>query len=307
MEEGSNFNQSISPLSPERQFFHDLKFLAHENGIFQRADRELKKGIDWTDGCRSSMDKIRARTAVESSVLELKYPQVTLLPQFPPLFRCLRAMELGGELRRDGNTLLVGSGTTLYEALAVAVAAPSKAEVEEVAAEWSINVNNFHARRNASLRQGDTQSPNLTDHSIVAIEPDARQVKDFEMVNETFGTNTSIINKTLEEALPDLIGKEFDNIIINRLDPRIFEANSQSLTDLFNLVKEGGNIVFTIGTGNNELERDQRLAFIDSIDNILNQYHFKVSSRFPRIIKKENKNLFGPDIIGALVATKTAE
>jgi len=305
MERSDGMHASINPLSAEQSLFFDIKFLAREQGIFQRADREFQKGVDLGEKNPTSLEKTRVRTAVESAVLELEYPQLTLLPQMPPLFRYLRAEELGGSFKRGGDTLLVGSGTTLYESLAASIKPPTSEQTEDVFSNFSERMNTLHSRRNRISKGERSISPDLIDHNIIAIEPDSRQTDGFDKANEMFGVKTQIVNNTLQEARPQLEGRKFDNIILNRLDPRIFESNPDDLTLLMELLDDGGSFVITIGTGNNELERKQRTDFMENMPQVFSESGLKVISRFPQIIKGKDRSLFGPDIVGAIIGQKS--
>lgn len=305
--EGKVFS-SITQQSPTENLGAQLKSGAKELYFLQHALKDVQQGLDWGTTTGNSVERNRVRAGTESSTLQLKYPQLSALPMFPALYRFLRAEELNGAFKRGGNILLVGSGTTVYEAAAMAVSAPSKTDVEETFSDGGKKINDYVKNRNLALN-GDIPIvlPELLPHQITAVEPDKRQTEGFRTANDRFfGTHTAINNHPLQDVRGELAGIEFDNVLVNRLDPRIFQDDPRLLEFLMGLVKPGGGLVLTIGTGNNEGERVSRRKFIEDAVGSFEQNGFSYTSRIPQEMKDRNKTFFGPDLIGAAIGRKNA-
>lgn len=285
---------------------NEIRFLARELATLQRSNREVQKGLTWSEGGAKSVQKNKTRAVIESAALELEYPQLTLIPQFPSFYRYLRAEELNGALSRGGEILLVGSGTTLYEALALSIEQPSQKKVEEIFSEFPTKINTLHRRRRLELQEASApDSPPLLPHSVLAYEPDTRQTEGFEKANRFFHTQTTIVNQALK-GLNRNFSKLFQNVVVNRADPAMLQRFPHLLSDLMHGVEIGGGFVATVGTGNGPEEFSQRRQFLDMLSEQLPAAGFEISSRLPRFMMKGDASFYGTEMMGAIIGRKKA-
>lgn len=283
---------------------YEFSFMAREVELMQRASKDVAKGLNWTEGGRFSLERNKMRAIVETATLELEYPQLTLVPMFPSLYRFLRTEELNNALTRGGETMLVGSGTTLYESLAMTVEQPSQGKVEEVFSEFGPKINSLFARRkNISNGEQPVNKAPLLPHRIVAFEPDKRQTSGFERANQFFSTDTIIENKPAKENIGKFSHESFQNIMLNRLDPAVFSSSPKFFADLMQLVEPGGSLVVTIGTGNNPEELTLRKNFLDQIVQDFPNARMRESSKLPRFVGTAKK-IYGPEMIAHVIGRK---
>lgn len=284
---------------------YELGFLAREFSIFRQANKEVQKGLKWQEGGRFSLERNKVRAEVESAALELEYPQLTLVPMFPSLYRYLRTEELNGALSRGGDNLLVGSGTTLYEALGLSVEQPSQEHVEAVFSDFGTKINSLHHRR-AEIARGSLQPDPLPllPHSILAYEPDRRQTEGFGAANRFFNVNATIVNRRVQESLGSLSNELFQNVVLSRVDPAIFQNTPRALPALMNMVEHGGSFIATIGTGNNQGELSARKQFLDGLVDQFSNAGIKVASKLPQLVEGTGRKLFGPEMVGGIIGRK---
>lgn len=288
--------------SKDATVYADIKHMAQESAVFQEANKLVAKGLDWQEGGKRTLNKDKERALIESAALVLKYPQLSMVPMFPAFYRYLRTEELGGALTRGGETLLVGSGTTLFEALAFAVEQPIQYDVERTFADFSTNINTLHARRRAiSDDPSAADAVPLLPHRILAYEPDKRQTAQFNDANKIFNTNTAIVNGGVKDIFK-FPSRKFKNVSLNRVDPVVFDP--QLLPALMNFVEPDGSFIMTIGTGRTLDELLSRKAFLEQVTSQLLDSGFTVASKLPRLLEKEKRRQFGPEMVGAVIGKR---
>ncbi|MGE5042372.1 MAG: hypothetical protein ACM3IJ_05735 [Candidatus Levyibacteriota bacterium] len=291
--------------SKDTSSFSDVKSMANELAVFQRAHALVAGGLTWHEGGRKTPEENKDRAEIESAALELKYPQLTLIPMFPSLYRYLRTEELNRALSRGGDILLIGSGTTMYEVLSLTVEQPSQQDVEHVFSEFGTRVNNLYARRSEIVHHPDAvEKVPLLPHKVQAYEPDTRQTERFREANAVFGTETVIASIGIQEGYGQVSDSRFDNVALNRTDPAVFQSTPEMMRMLMDLVKPGGSFVVTIGTGKTPEELTGRKAFLEETAKMLPEAGLTITSRLPMSFEKQRKRQFGSEVVGGVIGRR---
>lgn len=293
------FPPSLQPGSND--IMQGVKLFSRELSFHQKAIKAVDGGkLNWSE--KSSVSRNRERAAIESSALQLLCPRLSVIPFFPALYRLVRTEDLNGSFDRGGDTLLVGSGTTLYEALAMVVKPPTLDETREV-----LNGDNLNAlpkiQRQVVSPGFPTAMPELIPHKITAVEPDVRQTKNFPETNSLFQLSVDLRNQVLSEFL-EMSSESYNTILMNRVDPRGFDETPELIDQLLNRVKQGGSMMVTIGTGNNSTEFQERKKFLEFMKDKFAAHRFVVSSKLPTEYRDVNYQYFGHEIRGSVAARK---
>jgi hypothetical protein len=202
----------------------------------------------------------------ECVALMKKYPQLLFTTSFPSLYRLLRTAEITDGIKRGGEILLIGSGTTLGETCATLVERPSGTEIEEA----FLNRSNFSSQSDLGKTLRPAIIPKKPGH-ITAIEPDSKALESTIALNHLFGFRSSqlaIVNGMLGYAFEqDFVGNKIDTILWHRAEPKVcygstkgqrspqqFENARESFEVLCDRLVKGGSFVLTVGTGGNNNE-----------------------------------------------------
>ncbi len=259
---------------------------AGENAVSYVGEREAES---LSDGIKLS--------ALEAATYIDAYPSLaTNTYGFPPLYRFLRTAELNGALSRGGNSLLIGSGSTVQEILALYLVPPTDDDVTaflgkkttpEVLSEDSQVVSHpdfkgFHLP--------------LLPGKALAIEPDP--VFDIERQGALNllpipTSKMSMIQATIGDAIAaDVIPAELDMILWHRMEPEIFGINeAESLEDVLREIgnvflplqkklSEGGSLCITVGHGVTREEYFQRQELIKLLNKLLPYVGLKPNPEF---------------------------
>jgi hypothetical protein len=233
------------------------------------------------------------RAIAESSLLLHEHPElIVYAPQFAALYRLLRTDEIKRDLRRGGDVLLVGSGRTYPEALAVLVRPPTLAELHLLASMPSTLAGEVLAFNERDARGEAFAHPlPLVRGTLTAVEPDTTAVDYGTRIAPLFGLDASTVHYEIATLGAALVGSSlpaiFDTVLWNRADPAVIYAPSANgkdrrlatrrvLRQLASHLQPGCRLVLTVGTGNDRLQRDGRRRFVQEVSALLPTVGFNV-------------------------------
>ncbi len=269
-----------------------------------------------------SYTEARTMAETEFSALWASNPRIThFMPQFPSLYRLMRTAELTGNLRRHGETLLLGSGLTVPEVLAVQIDPP---EIEKIEALEDLNL--LEMALNMPDLNFTSSGPPIT-----AIEPKDKYrnlVAQYAPLFNLVPSDIHLITATVGEAAENgTIPNNRDLIVWNRAEPAIVygHQNGSSIdkrTKRENLAKlkeflgvltsflaPDGSIFITTGTGNNCGELEARKLLLEQSRYALSEIGFVIGEKIPTIFVETKDNiLFNPEhvgLVGCVVAKKS--
>jgi hypothetical protein len=211
----------------------------------ERIQKELLTNIRLIQGQRLSVHEYGTREArrdlplqeaahqveVEAAALFHQFPQLLVnTPGFPPLYRLLRYLELSGDMTRGGSSLFVGSGRTLTEFLGMYVQPPTEAMIADFFARPREFSKRYEQLQTARANFGTVPTPPLLDGSADAIEPHGELFSDLDRAQPFFGIQTDHVRRiptTVGAALNSGTLTTYDTILLQRVDPEIFNSDSQ--------------------------------------------------------------------------------
>lgn len=229
--------------------------------------------------------------SIESAAYISRYPHLILHAMtFGNCYRLLRAAELMGEMKRGGDSLIIGAGETTAEALALSLKPPTDELVAEMmrrrVTPASLTLNAY-GLSNLGMPE---ELPLLEGH-VTAIEPNERFDELFERSSKLFPIPNDVLTRERlflsEKLISEKELEQYDSILWYRADPQILGFNADTflfdpneaerqmqgmvLTHMLiqNLLKIEGTFGITVGTGNTASEKQERLAFMKITSDIL--------------------------------------
>lgn len=267
-----------------------------------------EKTIEGIERARSSNEALGYESAsaiatTESAVILFKYPNlVGYLPTLPSLYRLSRTAELMGYFKRGGDTLLVGSGTTINEVVALDIVPPTVEDLTDFA-----NLN-LRAIRDDII----TTFPQLGG-TYEAVEPSARGLLTFERSKEdiTIDPNKVVFhNCTIGEALNSGVLKgNYENVVMNRVEPAIATGKLDTknlkgkqkvqqarairgfLSAMADNLRSGGCLAVTIGSGGDFYQFDARKKFLAEARSKALDLKFTIAPGLP-MSTEDNHEIF---------------
>jgi len=269
----SFFNRELMLIRSHRQTFFspDQYFRWHESKL------------------RIGVQEAELIAAVESSAHLLSHPELLhpVSREFPTLYRLLRVTELMQGSCRGGESVLIGSGSTVAEYVAMHIAPPFK---ELICSMFRINdyedalKNNYKQAVEGNFSCGIQ----FTDGHITAIEPDKKMIGLYKQYKEICGIpggGIDIFQTRLDQALSrNQIPDNLNTVLFHRAEPNVFYSSGTSIRKerrkskreleritkiLIAKIAPGGRFIVTVGQGNTVNEQLQRLLLINDLKEVL--------------------------------------
>lgn len=259
-------------------------------------------------------------SALETASLINQCPQLIMeVPQFPYLYRFLRASELNHTISRGGNTLLIGSGTTIPEFLALYKAPPGKEEIKAV----TVGELDFKKKYNEKPKYGRSNFGEfLLEGKAVAVEPNKDDLQDMAEINKVMGVPANRI-KVYPYSIADVteageLPLGVDTVLWHRADPLVAASfRAQTFEDKYleelllsfkNSLVKGGKMIISIGGGMDMLQFELRKKFIAKVKEIAVRRGMLIKVDLSKLLEEPiYKSLFGDSaagMVGGLILEK---
>jgi hypothetical protein len=223
-------HRSFIPAPQETLDFVSTQALFQEMMVAMATAEALRKDparLDklLTDVTPLMFDDALQRSAIESAVLMMENPRIPIqIPHVATIFRLMRTMEISGGHKRGGNALIIGSGLTIPEVLALYIKPPDPKTMLDKLAQadptTQMLLNTVMGNSNYSLSNGH----------VTAIEPDPNYKAKVLRLQNDFNIPDNMLtfkNITVGEALEgDQIPDNLDLVLWHRVEPRIFLPGS---------------------------------------------------------------------------------
>ncbi len=321
--------------------------LLREQGLIERAVRTLQADPGSYASSREKegplqLEEAEAVASIETASLLLEHPYLGIItPTFADLYRFMRTLELSTGVERGGVTLLVGSGKTLPEVLAMYVESPTPEMVGTLHDRESV----LMERVMDLMRIGDGDynfsQPAMKEGKVFAIEPNLRNPAEMQAI-ENMRRIASAVTTDMLEFVPTTLGDalaaertpfDIDTILFHRTEPDIFylqQKGDRPITrsdrrsmqregkkgmdkifrTLFNHLAPNGHIVLTVGEGNNPIQLQQRKDLvIDATDALSRLRGAHAVGAIPHLFQSgtQEERLFGNKGVGMVGYTAFAK
>jgi hypothetical protein len=262
-----------------------LEKVGEPTTLFKRYNHYRNK---FEKGTALSDDEAFVVTGVNSIAHIIAIPGLyPLFPEFLTQARAFDYLELTGNLKkRDENTLFMGSGRTMPEVLAWKLKPPELHIVEKAIKTQTTDflyclssdpsedemyrlLEEVQKRRDEliQLRSGSSES----------VEPDHTWDRFIPIVGNAYGLDTG--NVHYSDTLAGYLQSQpptgqFNNLVLQRADPAVYmqQDGSGGLSDDFikmlGYVGERGEVFISVGLGNSREEYNQRVHFLNGLENI---------------------------------------
>ncbi|GEM_PF-3861361 len=327
-------HESFLPVTQDQRNLASTQALYQELLSIASTADILKKDKDaftrlFKDGESLSLDEAMQRSVMECALIVLDNPRLAIqLPHFTNLYRLLRTTELAYGHKRGGNTLLIGSGITIHEVIALYIQPPEPEAVIEKLSNENSQAEMLMNLLDPSLRY------TLVEGIATAIEPDRSRGDGAVTIADQFGIPEDVLSLksiTIGEAISSgEIPDDLTTILWHRLEPNIFypqatgklknrkqrrqdEMESKHtirliLKALFSRLSHEGRFVITVGTGNDNEGYRRRVDVLNNIRNSLPRLGAQSFDEIPLLFEDASQKLiFGGldnNTVGGLVFSK---
>ncbi len=317
---------SISPISQAHQSYETL--LSDEEAaraIYDLRERETslanlfiirnpEETFDGLSKLREIIEKkggaswvyARSGAALETSALQYHYPLLYHLPDISPLHRLWRCLQMFQGVTTEGDSLIIGSGTTIPEVVALRTAPPTLEQIRQFLD--LEDTDEFQRIVDKALSTETHSIPPYLDGHVTAIEPNQNAIELAQAMQIVYEFPPDLLN-IIQQTLGDVIfarqiTNQVKHVVWNRLDPQIVSGHFKELpnkkaeediqldlikvlTYIRSLSPSDATLLLTIGRGNNEEELMWRKKFLELTKSVLTNSDFRTTN----IVYKDFSNL----------------
>lgn len=236
-------------------------------------------------------------SAIDAMTLAVDIPGLySVFSEFMPARRVIDYLELTGSLEmRGGKTMFMGSGRTMHEVMAWFCAIPDQSKVEEVVStdlarldqvlSLSFHENYQPFERMKILQMAGYNPVPTISGSATSVDPmisSEEIVSVFSQIYLPHFDHTHHVRTLRDHISLEPPSGQYDNLLIQRADPYVYShvepdgsiVFDESFYNMLRYVHDEGQVIISIGRGNNYEELSLRKNFLNQMARSVRQIGF---------------------------------